>query len=130
MDKKYDPSNLFIKGYKCDEWYKKDEEKNKSQPEETIAERVKLKPLKRKVQKHLMIQQKSVKPPKPPLEVDEEVKEGTGLKILTPNKLLATLPILLAQIKAGNNSYKLKNEIRQILYLLYQHNKPKKLTTI
>ena len=43
MDKKYDPSNLFIKGYKCDEWYKKDEEKNISQPEETIAERVKLK---------------------------------------------------------------------------------------
>ena len=35
----------------------------------------------------------------------EEVKEGTGLKILTPNKLLTRLPILLAQIKAGNNSY-------------------------
>ena len=60
----------------------------------------------------------------PPLEGDEEeVKEGTGLKISTPNKLLTRLPILLAQIKAGNNSYKSKNEIRQILYLLYQHNK-------
>ena len=54
-----------------------------------------------------------------PLEGDEEVKEGKGLKFLTPNKLLTRLPILLAQIKVGNNSYKLKNEIRQILYLLY-----------
>ena len=36
---------------------------------------------------------------------EEEVKEETGLKILTPNKLLTRLPILLAQIKAGNNSY-------------------------
>ena len=59
----------------------------------------------------------------PPLEVDEEKEEGKGFKILTPNKLLTRLPILLAQIKAGNNSYTLKNEIKQILYLLYQHNK-------
>ena len=58
----------------------------------------------------------------PPLEVDE-VKEEAGLKILTPNKLLTRLPKILAQIKAGNNSYKLKDEIRQILYILYQHNK-------
>ena len=53
----------------------------------------------------------------------EEVKEEKGIKILTPNKLLTRLPVLLAQIKATNNSYKLKNEIRQIVYLLYQHNK-------
>ena len=60
----------------------------------------------------------------PPLESDEEeVKEGTGLKILTPNKLLTRLLISFAQIKAGINSQKLKNEIRQILYLFYQHNK-------
>ena len=60
----------------------------------------------------------------PPLEGDkEEVKEGKRLKILTPNKLLTRYPIFLPQIKAGNNSYKLKNEIRQILYLLYQDNK-------
>ena len=58
----------------------------------------------------------------PPLE-DEEVKEGKGLKILTPNKFLTRLSILLAQIKAGNNSYKLKNKIRKILYLFYQHTK-------
>ena len=53
----------------------------------------------------------------------KKVNEGTSLKILSPNKLLTRLPVLLAQIKAGDNSYKLKNEIRQILYLLYQHNK-------
>ena len=63
-------------------------------------------------------------PPMLPLKSEEEeVKEVKGLKILTPNKLLTRLPVLLAQIKAGNNSYKLKNKIRQIIYLLYQHNK-------
>ena len=52
----------------------------------------------------------------PPLEGDEgEVKEGKGLKVLTPSKLLTRLPILVAQIKAGNNPNKLKSEIRQIL---------------
>ena len=68
----------------------------------------------------------------PQLEGDEEeVKEGNRLKMLTPNKLLTRLPILLAQIKAGNNSYRLKNEIRQILYLLCEHNKSlKEFTTI
>ena len=53
----------------------------------------------------------------------KKVKEGKALKILSPNKLLTRSPVLLAQIKAGNNSYKLKNEIRQTLYLLCQHNK-------
>ena len=46
------------------------------------------------------------------------------IKILTPNNLLTRLPILLAQTKSGNNSNKLKNDIREILYLLYlQHIK-------
>ena len=45
-----------------------------------------------------------------PLEGDGEVKEGKGLKILTPNKVLIKLSIILAQIKTGNNSSKLKNE--------------------
>ena len=58
-----------------------------------------------------------------PLEGDEEVREGKELKILTLNKLLTRLPISLTQIKAGRNLYKLKNDITQILYLLYQHNK-------
>ena len=74
------------------------DEEIKLEPEETIAERVKLNPRKRK-------------------------NERTGLKILAPNKLLTMLPIILAHKKAGNNSHKLKNEIRQILYLFYQHNK-------
>ena len=46
--------------------------------------------------------------------------KGTGLKILTNKQMLNRLPILLAQIQAGNNSVKLKNEIRQILYSLYR----------
>ena len=46
--------------------------------------------------------------------------EGKGLKILTPNQMLSRLPISLAQLKAGNNFDKLKNEIRQLLYSLYR----------
>ena len=57
-------------------------------------------------------------PDMPALESDEEVKEGKGLKILTPYKLLTRLPILLAKIKAGNSSYKLIDKIRKILHLL------------
>ena len=44
----------------------------------------------------------------------------TGLKILTSKKILQRLPIALAQVKAGNNSESLLNEIRQIVYSLYQ----------
>ena len=73
---------------------------SKSPPEETVAERIKLMPRKRKRQ-----------------------KIGTGIKVLTPNKLLSRLSILLVQIKAGNNSNKLKNQIKQILYLLHLYNK-------
>ena len=47
-------------------------------------------------------------------------KKGEGLKILTDKQMLNRLPILLAQIEAGNNSIKLKNEARQILYSLYR----------
>ena len=46
-----------------------------------------------------------------------------GLKILTPNQMLSRLPIDLAQLKAGNNSENLKNEIRQLLYSLYRSKK-------
>ena len=49
-----------------------------------------------------------------------ERQEGQGLKILTPQQIITRLPILLAQLKAGNNSQKLKNEIRQLLYSLYR----------
>ena len=47
-------------------------------------------------------------------------QSGEGLKILTPNQMLSRLPISLAQLQAGNNSEKLKNEIRQLLYSLYR----------
>ena len=59
-------------------------------------------------------------------------QEGTGtnemsrvnaserVKILTPNQMLKRLPIALAQIKAGNNSESLLNEIRQIVHSLIQ----------
>ena len=46
--------------------------------------------------------------------------EGKGLKILTPKQMLQRLPIALAQVKAGNNSESLLNEIRQIVYSLHQ----------
>ena len=42
--------------------------------------------------------------------------KGKGLKILTPKQMLQRLPIALAQVKAGNNSESLLNEIRQIIY--------------
>ena len=47
-------------------------------------------------------------------------QEGIGLKILTPNQMLKRLPIALPQVKAGNNSESLLNEIRQIVYSLYR----------
>ena len=59
----------------------------------------------------------------PPLETEEEAEnrqKGQGLKIMTPSQLITRLPILLSQVKAGNNSQKLKNEIRQIIYSLYR----------
>ena len=46
--------------------------------------------------------------------------KGSGLKTLTPNQMLSRLPISLAQLKAGNNSEKRKNGIRQLLYSLYR----------
>ena len=52
------------------------------------------------------------------LEFNKQKQQGLGLKILTPNQMLSRLPITLAHLKAGNNSEKLKNEIRQILYSL------------
>ena len=54
----------------------------------------------------------------------QESQEGEGvnkmLKILTPNQMLKRLPIALAQVKAGNYSESLLNEIRQIVYSLYR----------
>ena len=47
-------------------------------------------------------------------------QEGERLKILIPNQMLKRLSIALAQIKTGNNSESLLNEIRQIVYSLYR----------
>ena len=55
--------------------------------------------------------------------LEEWKQRGQGLKILTPNQMFTRLPISLAQLKAGNNSEKLKNEIRQLLYSLYRSKK-------
>ena len=53
----------------------------------------------------------------------ERKLKGQGIKILTPNQMLSRLPINLAQLNAGNNSEKLKKEIRQLLYFLYRSKK-------
>ena len=52
------------------------------------------------------------------LEFNQLSQTRKALKILTPNQMLSRLPISLAQLKAGNNSEKLKNQIRQLLYSL------------
>ena len=61
----------------------------------------------------------------PKLESEESAAErrnqqGRGLKILILDQMLSRLPVTLAQLKAENNSQKLKNEIRQLLYFLYR----------
>ena len=50
----------------------------------------------------------------------QDETKGTGLKILSPKQMLQRLPIALAHVKDGNNSENLLNEIRKIVYSLYQ----------
>ena len=57
------------------------------------------------------------------LEFNKQKQLGLGLKILTPNQMLSRLPISLVQLNTRNNSEKLKNEIRQLLYSLYRSKK-------
>ena len=57
------------------------------------------------------------------LQRNNEDQEESGLKILTTSQMLSRLPISLAQLTAGNNSEKLKNEIRQLLHSLYRSKK-------
>ena len=47
-------------------------------------------------------------------------QQGKGLKMLTSNQMFSRLQITLAQLKAGNNSEKLNNEISQLFYSLYR----------
>ena len=77
--------------------------------------------LKDKIEKCL--KKKENEKPDKILKIVKEILEfnkqkGQGLKILTPNQMFSRLPITLAQVKAGNNSEKLKSEIRQLLYSL------------
>ena len=70
--------------------------------------------------------EKEIKEPNKLLDMNKNIldfnreQQGLGLKILTPDQMLSRLPITLAQLKAGNNSEKLKNKIRQLLYSLYR----------
>ena len=57
------------------------------------------------------------------LDFDNQNQKGQRLKMLTPNQMLSRLPITLAQLKVGNNSEKLKNEVRQLLYSSYRSKK-------
>ena len=57
------------------------------------------------------------------LDLNSEKQSGKGSKMVTPNQMLSRLPITLAQLNAGNNSEKLKNEIRQLFYSLYRSKK-------
>ena len=83
MEHRYDRDKLFLKANNYDAWFENEESTDE---EESVD-----------------------LPDMLPLEGDEEeIKEEKGLKILIPIKLLSRLPILLAQIKAGNNSCKLK----------------------
>ena len=85
MDAKYDPTNLTLDEYDYSEWFRKksDDEESMNTPQEDV--------------KIFM----------PSLDI-KEIKEGHGIKILTPNKLLTRFATLLLQIKAGNNLCKLK----------------------
>ena len=93
MNRKYEPEKLFLEAYNYNSWYEKEEstvkEESTNDEESTDTEK--------SVDLSYM----------PSLEGNEQVKEGKGLKRLTPNKLLTRLSILLAQIKVVNDSNKL-----------------------
>ena len=93
-------------------------EKSKPKFEESVAERTKM-----RRQKKSDDEQPGTTDI-PDLESEESAEQGRKqkgqrLKIFTSDQMLSRLPITLAQLKAGNNSEKLKNEIRQLLHLLY-----------
>ena len=85
MGDEYDPINLFLETYNYNVWFENEEWTDTTSRKSDKKESVDLFDM-------------------PPLTGDEEAKEEKELKILTPNKLLTRLQILLAQIKAGNNS--------------------------
>ena len=88
-----------------------------------------LKDLKKEI-KEMSKEEREIEKPDKIVEIVKEIlnfnkqnQKGYGLKILTPNQMLSILPISSAQLKAGNNSEKLKNEIRQLLYSLHRSKK-------
>ena len=93
-----------------------------------------LKDLKEEIKK-MSKEEKEIEDPESIVEIVEEIlnfneqnQQGQGIK--TPNQILNRLPISLAQLQAGNNSEKLKNEIRQLLYSLYSSKNMTKQDTI
>ena len=60
----------------------------------------------------------------------QDKTKGTGLKILTSKQMLQRFPLALAQVKVGNNWENTLNEIRQIVYSLYQSKETTKKYTI
>ena len=107
--------------------YKWNDRRKNSQSVDTIKSG--LRDLKEEIE-DMSEEEKETKNPNKIVDIVEKIlkfniqnQEGQGLKILTPNQMLSRLPISLAQLKAGNNSEKLKNEIGQILYSLYRSNK-------
>ena len=75
--------------------------KNKTEFEESIGERTKIRCQKKSDDKHNTVM--------PKLESEESASQGKeqkskGLKTLTPSQMLSRLPISLAQLNAGNNS--------------------------
>ena len=69
-----------------------------------------IKDLKKEIKKMSEDEKKKTEQPDKIVEIIEEIlKSGQGLKILTPNQMLSRLSITLAQLEAGNNSEKLKN---------------------
>ena len=111
MDAEYDPVNLMFDAYDYSDWLEEESDGSAAKDDDTTL----------KGDKNEFVDLL----PMLPLEDYQEVKEREEIKIFTPNKLLIRLPILLSQIKARNDSYKLKNKIRKIVYLLYQHDKRK-----
>ena len=111
MDAEYDPVNLMFDAYDYSDWLEEESDGSAAKDDDTTLKGDK----NEFVDLLLML----------PLEDYQEVKERKGIKIFTPNKLLIRLPISLSQIKARNDSSNLKNKIRKIVYLLYQHNKRK-----
>ena len=113
MNKKYDPNNLLIKGYKFIDSKKVDEEKSKSQPEETIAERVKL--IRQKADDKDLTDTSS-------LEGDDNSdrrrcrsKRKERIKTLDSKQIInQTSNIISTSTSWKHFLYKLKNEIRQI----------------